>query len=523
MAKKQNWIREHLFSSIFPALLFGALSGVVSALVVTLYKCCAKHAVSLSEIWIPFLRKNLFYLPLALLILWILSALFSRIYRKEADLGGGGIPASIGNLRGLFRFHWQKSLFGSFFLSLINFVIGVPLGTEGPSVQMGTSLGFGVVRLFPEKWRAWERYSATGGASAGFSVATGTPLSGILFSIEEAHQRISPLIVITAVISVLFAGITSHLISPLFGVENALFSVPVLPSLSLKELWLPLSVGLVFGMVSFLFLKFYTVLDRLFHQVLKKLSHQQKIFLLFSLTLLLGLFSLSFISTGHHLILSYFTEIPAVWMLLLIFLLRTTLTCSANLNSLTGGIFLPLLAIGATLAAILAKLCLSCGVSSERIPMILVLGICGCIGGMMKMPLTAVLFGVEALGLSQNLIPTLCCVSLAFVLPEAMGAESINDLALKRKEKTLPPRALVTQEITLTVEKNSFAVGKEVRDIFWPHGVFVLSAKHLNDACPLLEEGDRLSILMKTSRPEETRALLSAILESAPTDRKNKT
>ena len=73
-------------------------------------------------------------------------------------------------------------------MSLLSFLMGVPLGNEGPSVQIGTAVGRGTTRIALRKRFAWDRYSMTGGACAGFAVATGAPISGILFAVEEAHH-----------------------------------------------------------------------------------------------------------------------------------------------------------------------------------------------------------------------------------------------------------------------------------------------------------------------------------------------
>ena len=201
---------NYFVNLIFPAVVFGSVTGILTALVITLYKLCAKHVIAASEAGYHFLGKNpLLILPVILFLL-ALAFLFSFIYKKEPDLKGGGIPASIGILRGILPFKWLRSVIGTFLISLMNFLIGVPLGNEGPSVQMGTAIGRGSVFSFAKKHRAWDRYSMTGGACAGFSVATGAPISGIMFAIEEAHQRISPMIIIVASTSVMFAQITTE-------------------------------------------------------------------------------------------------------------------------------------------------------------------------------------------------------------------------------------------------------------------------------------------------------------------------
>ncbi len=517
MSQKRTGIRaEHFLSSIAPTILFGALSGGSVSVVVCLYKFCAKHTVLLSHSGYALLRENLFLVLPVLGLFFLSGLLYAFVYKKAPSLKGGGIPVSIGALRGLFSLNWWQNAAGAFFLSLFSFLLGVPLGTEGPSVQMGTALGGGMVRLAPKKMRAWERFSMTGGACAGFSVATGAPMSGILFAIEEAHQRISPLIVLTSVVSVLTANLVSSVLSPVLGIQPGLFALTEISALPWKSVWLPLLVGLLLGLFSVLFLRFYECLDKVFDRTLHRIPTRFRFFPILALTLFFGLFSLSYISTGHELILSFFVSRPALWMLLLILFIRSSLTLCANMSGVTGGTFLPLLAISATLAAILGEIFLRFGMNEDLFSAVLGLGICGGIAGIMKMPLTAILFSVEALGLGDNLLPVVLVATLAFSISEAFGAKSTNDLILERREEDLlRNKTTLQEEFSLTVAPGAFAVGKEVRDIFWPHGVFILSVTRKDPASPLLEQGDRLLLRCTSPEPEKVREELAAILGDA--------
>lgn len=80
--------------------------------------------------------------------LFAVAFLYSKCYQRYPNLQGGGIPTSIGILRGLISFDWLKNLIGTFSLSLLSFFIGVPLGNEGPSVQIGTAIGNAGTKLF---------------------------------------------------------------------------------------------------------------------------------------------------------------------------------------------------------------------------------------------------------------------------------------------------------------------------------------------------------------------------------------
>ena len=65
---------------------------------------------------------------------------------------------------------------------------------------------------------------------------------------------------------------------------------------------------------------------------------------------------------------------------------------------------------------------------------------------------------------------------VAYGLTEWLGAVSINDRVLDgRMEKIHEGRTVVTADTTVTVQPGSFADGKEIRDILWPNGLFVLS------------------------------------------------
>ena len=459
-----------------PAIGYGSITGAVTALVILVYKWCAKHAVAGAEAGYHFLQEHLWCVPLVMAVFGAVAWGLSRIYRRSPNLRGGGIPTSIGILRGQLSFHWGITLIGTFGLSLLSFLIGLPLGNEGPSVQIGTAVGRGCVRVRKQS-AAWDRYVMTGGACAGFAVATGAPISGVLFAVEEAHRRVSPTIFVTACSSVLCAGLTSEALCPLFGVSTTLFPAMTLPSLSIRQMWLPLAVGVAVGLFAVAFLHYYQAIRRLFRTALGRVASVWKLWGVLCATLLVGLITFSGISTGHELILSLFAGRTVWWLLIALLPVRATLTLCANVNHLTGGIFLPLMAIGALYAAILGE-----GVAhipslgEAYYPVVLMLGITACIAGMMRMPLTAIVFAVEALSGYHHILYVILAAGAAFAVTELFGVESINDTVLDHRVASNNRRGIQRRiDATVTVQEGAFAVGRHVRDIFWPNGLFVQS------------------------------------------------
>ncbi len=515
-------VKNYFSNLIFPAFIFGALSGVLTAVVVVLFKFLANYAVHASQTVYTYLKGAPYFIPLALLILFGLAVLLSNVYKKHGNLRGGGIPTSVGVIRGMMSFNWLDSLIGVFILSLITFVCGIALGTEGPSVQLGTAVGGGCVLLFPKRFKAWRRYSMTGGACAGFAVATGAPVSGILFALEEAHERISPMIFIVAVTSVLCSFITASILSPLFGVSVYLIPQIEHTVLQISEYYIPAIIGVCFGLYSVLFLRFYKFIRRLINDKLKKVKERYFIFFVLVLTLGLGLVSFSFVSTGHDLMLSLFEKNLPILMLALIIILRSLLTVGSNCSGLTGGVFLPILAIGTALSVLLAIALIKIfGIDESYYTLILALGISACIAGMMKMPLTAIVFAIEACSCYNNVLPVIICALLSFVVVEAFSTKCINECVLDdRLERLYQSERKMMFEVKVVVQQGAFAVGKQMRDILWPTNLHVLalSVPKANEkegvahGGRVIQEGDILRVKYATYHEEVTESELLSIV-----------
>lgn len=515
-------MKKHIFRTILPCVWFGAVTGIGTAAVVVLYKYLAGQMVHLSANLYTHLRYHLWLLPIAIAGLAAVAWLLGRIYGRHPDLQGSGIPTSIAAQRGLLRFSWLKSLAGTWLLSLSNFLLGVPLGTEGPAVQMGTAIGLGVTRPRTKENNAWGRYAMTGGACAGFSVATGAPLSGLLFGIEEGHRRISPAILLVSSTAVMCSEMAQQLLAPLLGVEAALFTPQPLMTISVADWWIPLSVGIAMGLFAVAFLSYYRTISGILHHALKRVPHSVKIGVILMLTLLAGLWAEGGTSTGHHLIVSLFDRAYILPYLLLLLAVRSTLSLSANVSGLTGGIFVPTLAVGALLAAVLGEGALAAGLAEGYYPLILTLGLVACIASMMKTPLTAAVFAFELLGCGNNALPVIIVCGVSYFITELFGVKSIIDTVVEDKTEALSAgRTAIKADGDFTVQAGSFADGKQVSDILWPAGVFVLSVTHGQSDRTLrgahghrmLEAGDILHIQYTTTDEKATLREIAEIAE----------
>ena len=108
--------RNYFVNIIFPALIFGSITGILTSLVVNLYKIAVHEVIGLSKQVYAFMADNLLTVLPALAILFGLSFVLAWIYQRDINISGDGIPTSIGLLRGILSFNWIKNLLGIIFL-----------------------------------------------------------------------------------------------------------------------------------------------------------------------------------------------------------------------------------------------------------------------------------------------------------------------------------------------------------------------------------------------------------------------
>jgi H+/Cl- antiporter ClcA len=348
----------------------------------------------------------------------------------------------------------------------------------------------------------------TGGAAAGFSLATASPITAVIFSIEELHKRFSPMLITIASLSVISAQVTSHLLSLLGICSGKLFHITNLPPIAPKLLFAPLIVGTVCGGVSILFTKFYKIIDKAVHSALAKISIKIAFPVIFACVALIGFFLSETLGTGHSLI-DQLLQGGSVWyILILVFLIRAIFTMTSNTAGATGGIFLPTLAFGAIIGSLCADGMIASGlIGQEHYTLMVVLGISAFLASTSRIPVTACIFAIEAMGGINNILAIIISTVFAILVVEISGFEDFTDTVIDTKLRAINKgKKKTVVEVALTVNKDSFAVGKELRDILWPASCVVVSFKRApeNHEKTEIGEGDIITVHYKTYSPATT-------------------
>ncbi len=502
---------------LLPCLILSVITGIFAGALIFLFKLSASFIIDQSEALYAYIRWHTHIVPILITGMTLVGLAAAILLKYVPDARGGGIPTAIAILRGLVTFRWVRSIIFVFISSMLTYFAGVPLGNEGPSVQMGTAVGRGTIEIFAKKNRAWDRYIMTGGACAGFAAATGSPITGIMFAIEEAHRRMSPMIFMAAAMTTLAGSAAAQFLCEISGMSFSLFHFTVDAVLPLTGLWAALLVGLVSGLTAAGFTKAYSLTRRFIKKTLEKVPFVLKITLIFAISACIGIISASCIGSGHHLIDMLMEGHGVSAVLIIILLVRMLLLLVATNSDVTGGLFVPQLAFGAVIGALCGRVFIVSGLlPAQFYPVMVVVGIASYLSASSRTPLIALAFAMEALDGISNVLPIAAAVTVSFLVIETLGMPAFTDIVIESKVETYRHgRKACIVDTDLTVAPDAFVCGKEVRDLLLPPTCVVLSihknaAFHVPSAA--ISAGDILHVHFQTYHPTETMRQLEAMV-----------
>ena len=515
---------------LLPTIVYSGLVGGFIGVIIFFYKWGAGQLTHLSQWLYLYISNNPIFIPLLFIVLVLLAVIMSFIIKWAPQSKGGGIPTSEGILRGLISFNWIKTFLGMIVNSYISFFAGLPLGNEGPSVQIGTAIGRGIRKTFLQPDIAWDRYVMTAGASAGFAVATCAPITGILFALEEAHKRFSPMILSVSVIAVTVAMSIATGLGNLFDVPMKMFAFSSIKPLTLNQSWIAIAVGIFVGLGGVLFSYVYKKIGDFIQDKCANVPKVVSLIVVFILTGICGLLFVDSVGGGHALI-EKIMEGDVLWYSLLVLLvIKFFMISFANSAGATGGLFIPMLAVGALFGGLFN--CIFVGILPDNVfQSVIVLSICTFLGALLRAPMTAIVFGIETMQGLDNTLYIAIAVIVAYILLELLDIKPLYDITLERNLKQLnkgKTRQII--ERTVTVMPKSFVIGKQTRDIFWPPRCLVLEitrnekmaqASMDNDGEKIIHLYDTIKLRYQTFDDNETYFLIQELVGKQDSNNEN--
>jgi H+/Cl- antiporter ClcA len=456
----------------------GIFIGFIVGFIIVAFRYLLEQAEMLRSVIYSYLQTG--YWPLT--ILWFLALfgiayLLNWIVKTEPMSAGSGIPQVKGIILGFMKMNWLNVLLTKFIGGVLAIGAGLSLGREGPSIQLGATVGQGISRSLGRS-KMEERYLLTSGASAGLAAAFNAPLAGVMFSLEELHKNFSPTVLMSAVA----AALTAVLVSQQFFGYNPVFNFIGLPILPINYYGLIIVLGILMGFLGIAFNRFLIKSLEIYEQQ-TLLSGMWKLALPLVLAGIIGFFLPEILGGGNNLVDELATKSFSLNMLWLLLIGKFFFTMVSFGSGVPGGIFLPMLVIGALAGSVFSHILINFGqLDPYYSTNIIVLSMAAYFSAVVKAPITGSILIMEMTGSFNHMFSLIIVSMTAYLVTDIAKIKPIYEELLERsliKQGKLSVNITTKKKIIIdvTIGIGSKLDGKQIKNITWPPNCLLVSIK----------------------------------------------
>jgi len=422
-------------------LLVGALAGVAVGLVGGSFHWLLIHGgkgfASLLADW----RQNGFLgLPgwIGAIAIAAVSVGFARwLIRFAPTATGSGVQHVEAVMRGEVAPAPLKVLPIKYLGGLLSMIPGMALGREGPTIQMAAVIGTQCGKLFGlSRDDKFLLYTAVAGS--GLSVAFNAPLAGAAFVIEEVARRVT---LRRALVTLVAVATAISVYRAYFGNVVEFKVGDFLPS-DITTMVLYAFFGCWMGALGVMYNRSVQLGLNIFNAIAPRIAPEFKAACIGGLVGALGYYEPIWVGGGELQAQAILLGQFSIATLIVLGLIRWSLGPISYSAGTPGGLFAPLLLMGATVGALFSSgvnFLLSIDYATNTTAFALV-GMAAFFTSVVRAPLTGVLLIVEMSG-NISLIPPLLIASVASALVATlMGGEPIYDSLRARMDINRKPQ-----------------------------------------------------------------------------------
>lgn len=438
---------------------------------------------------------------------WIFPVLFSVVgavlsltltKRFAPETKGSGIPHLEAVLQRLQELDWRRVLPVKFLGGVAAIGSGLALGREGPTVQMGGAVGDAISKALKVSPR--ERLTLiAAGAGAGLAAAFNAPLSGLVFVLEEVQRDFHPMVFGTAFLAAAVADVVARLGADPFPV----FSMVKYPTPPLAALPAFAILGILAGLFGIAFNRSLIISLDFYGRMKNKTLATA---LTGAAIGLIGWYAPTAIGNGHTLTEMTLAGKIALTAIPLWFIIRFLLTIFSYGTGVPGGIFAPLLVLGALIGLGVGEITQQIIPSAVPVPAVFaVVGMAAYFTAIVRAPLTGVVLIIEMTGNYEQMLPLLISCFFAYAVTEYLKDLPIYEVLFERDLLQSEDPNIFHQPVVMdfTVQEGSPFDGKIVQSLGLPAGCILVRCSN----------GKREWIPKATTRLESN-TLITAVIET---------
>ena len=457
---------------IFRLTVQGVMVGIFAGLMVCLYRYLLNGSEHILRDYLGMIHGNVLYIILFFIALAVMGLLIDRLTKWEVDSAGSGIPQIYAEVKGHMEANWAKVLFSKITAGVLTALGGLSLGPEGPSVQIGGMAGKGIARLFKGS-KTDELRLILVGSAVGITAAFNAPLAGVIFVFEEINHGFDKTLVFIALVSAIVSDFISKMI---FG-QSTVLSFPIY-NIPLESYWILVILGILIGLLGYVYnvgmIKSSELVSNL------KIPSWLKFVLVFMVSGVVAL-TVPEISDGGHFMMDMLDlAMPSLGVLVLLLVLKYLFSMFSFSSGAPGGIFLPILVLGAYIGAVFGTVVVPAfGLEHDLIYKFIVISMAGFYAATVRSPITGVVLLAEMSGSTESLVAMIIVSLIAYVIPTLLGNEPIYELLYdrllltKNREFVKKPSKHVLSEYVVPLDCNY--INFKIKDIPFPKNAIVVS------------------------------------------------
>ena len=502
------------YGLILQGVIVGALAGLVSVL----FRIVIEHANDLLFFVLDYGNQLVMVKIAWFAAIAILALLVARLVRWQPMISGSGIPQVEGELHGVFSQNGWKVLIAKFVGGALAIGAGLSLGREGPSIQLGAMAGKGFSRI-SKRIKIEEKLLMTCGASAGLAAAFNAPFAGVLFSLEELHKSFS----VEVLLSTMAASVTADFISRnVFGLAP-IFSFDITQNIPLDLYWVVVVLGVALGAVGV----FYNFCIKKSQQLYGKIKKTEvRLLIPFLCAGVLGFTFPAVLGGGNSLIPMLISGKFALVMIFAVFAIKFIFSMVSFGSGAPGGIFLPLLVLGALLGGGIGTAMVQVfGVPRELIQNFIVLAMAGFFAAIVRAPITGIILICELTGSFTQLLSVTLVSLIAYVIADLLKSKPIYEQLLERmiarqdEAQSAPQKQEVKILIELPVHFGTPICMKKISQIEWPENSLIVAVKRgsheiIPKGTVRIRPGDILVILCNEENSYRVREMVTKLCQT---------
>ena len=421
--------------------------GIMTGAIIAAFRFLLDEADIYRPMWLDRLSTQLDPLDwiITLVSIVLTAFLISKAIERDKQIAGSGVPQIKGMLQGSMSMTRPLRLVAIKFIAAVLAIgEGMSLGRAGLSVQFGACIG----NFFDQNRSEVEgKFLLSAGAGAGLAAVFNAPLAGVIFCVEELNKRFSSELLLVSMASAVSASVVVEgvfgvrpvfeTLTPVFSAKPLISTLPTLEMLAavaaapLEFTAYLIVLGAFTGMMGAAFTRSLLLSLDLYDQF--KLDGAKKILIPLALAIGIGMFLPEVLGCGNVLVDELLSGDFILSTLVILFVGKFLFTMICFGTGAPGGIFLPLLVLGALSGEILASLASDAGLlNSQWSTLFIIFGMAGFFAAVVKAPITGSILIMELTGSFTHLLALIIVSSVAFLISDLFGGAPAYSALLNR-------------------------------------------------------------------------------------------